>query len=338
MAQEQNWRDWLDRLSREGRLPQADQTVESIRRAFLAGMNVLEGPAPELVEVRDLTFPGAAGPLAARLYVPLGAGVPPGPGLIYYHGGGFVMGDLDTFDRCCRRLAASSHVRVLSATYRLAPEHKFPAAVEDALAAFDWAAGEGAEEIGFDPDRIAVGGDSAGGNLSAVIGQLRRKPGPAPAAQSAADSKRGAEPGSAPAFMLSIYPLMQLVETNQERQKVLEGHMMSTAILDAVKKNYLGPDDDPADPRASPLFAKDHAGTPPTYMVTCGLDPLQHEAKAYADMLAAAGVPVERAHYPTMPHGFFQMTAVTDAAGEAIDAAGKALAKGLARKEAKAAG
>lgn len=312
------WRDWMTKLIDEGRLPKTGQTLDAMRVALRKGIESLDGPGPELADVRGLTFPGAAGPLAARLYTPLAAGVAPAGGLLFYHGGGFVLGDLETYDRLCARLAAASRTRVVSVEYRLAPKDKFPAAVEDALAAFDWATVEGAATLGFDPDRVAVGGDSAGANLAAVVSQERRR-------------SRG---GRAPALQMLLYPLMQLAETNAKRAKVLEGHLMSTAILEGVRRNYLGPDDDPQDPRASPLFAKDLAGVAPAYVVTTGLDPLKDEGRAYADMLEAAGVPVQRAHYPSVPHGFMQMTAVLDVARDAVAAAGAVLEAGVAAKTA----
>lgn len=314
MAEAVFWRDWLERLQTQGKPPASGQTLATMQLALRRGLESLEGPAPELAQVRNVRLPGPAGPLEARLYTPLAAGVPPGPGLVFLHGGGFVLGSLDSHDRLCRRLAAGSRVRILSVAYRLAPQHKYPAALEDALAAFDWAVGEGAAEIGFDPARVGVGGDSAGGCLAAAVAQLRRKPGPAVA------------------FQLLLYPMLQLAETNAKRQKVLEGHLMSTAILEGVRTSYLSADDDPRDPRASPLFEPNLAGVAPAYIMIAGIDPLQHEARAYADMLAAAGVPAETAVYPSAPHGFLQLTAVLDLAHGAIAAAAGALGKGLSAR------
>jgi acetyl esterase len=284
-----------------------------MRVALRRSLETLEGPPVELADIRPVTIPGPTGPMPARLYTPLAAGLPPGPVLMFIHGGGFVLCDLDTHDRLCRRLASLSHVRVLSVDYRLAPKHKFPAAYDDTLAAFDWAAGPGAEELGFDPRRIAVGGDSAGGNLAAAIAQARRRGGALPA----------------PTFQLLIYPLMQLAEDHARPQRILEGHFVSKAIIDGVRTNYLVDEEDALDPRASPLFAKDLAGVAPAFVMTAGLDPLQHEARAYADMLAAAGVRVQLEHYGTVPHGFLQMTAVLNVAVDAVEDAADALARAL---------
>jgi acetyl esterase len=316
MADAAGWSDWLARLQAEGKLPTAGQTLEAMRSALRAGLEHLEDVGPAIAEARAVTLPGPAGPIAARLYTPLAAGIAPAAGLVFFHGGGFALCDLDTHDRFCRRLAAASHVRILSIGYRLAPAHKFPAALDDALAAFDWATGEGAAGLGFDPARVGVGGDSAGGNLSAGVAQARRRP--------------GTPERPAAAFQLLIYPLLQLAEMGAGRHRVLEGHLFSEAIFDGVRTNYLSPEDDPLDPRASPLFAPDLEGVCPAFIVTAGLDPLQHEARAYADRLAAAGVRVSSVHFGGAPHGFLQMTAVLDDAYEAFEVAGAALAKGLA--------
>jgi acetyl esterase len=321
MAEAVGWRDWLGRLQAEGKLPTGGQTLDGMRLALRRGLEVFEEAPPELAEMRLLQYPGPAGPMEARLYVPLAGGLPPAGALVYYHGGGFVMCDLDTHDRLCRRLAAASHMRILAIEYRLAPANKFPAAYDDALAAFDWAKGPGAMLLGLDPARIGVGGDSAGGNLAAAVAQARRK---SPGASSPSSSHGGA------AFQLLIYPLLQFAENNVHRQRILEGYTISTAILDSVRQNYLSTDDDPNDVRASPLFERNLSGVAPAFIVTAGLDPLQHEGKAYADMLAAAGVAAKVVHYPGAPHGFLQMTAVLDIAHEAIEACGEAVGKALA--------
>lgn len=317
-----DWKAWIDRMQAEGRLPTAGQTLEGMSAALRRGLATVEGEPVDLAEVCGLRIPGAAGMLEARLYTPFAAGVAPAPGLVFFHGGGFVLCDLDTHDRLCRRLAAVSHVRILSVAYRLAPQNRFPAAVDDALAAFDWAAGPGAEAIGFDPERVAVGGDSAGGNLAAVVAQARRRgASQAPSCQ--------APSCQAPAFQLLLYPLLQLVENGGRRQRLLEGHALSAAILEGVRGNYLPPGQDPADPRVSPLFADDLGGLCPAYVVTAGLDPLHHEGRAYVERLAASGVRVAHEHYPTVPHGFLQLAAVLGMAVDAIERAGAALAADL---------
>lgn len=277
-----------------------------MREALRRGVAALEGPRQEVAESRELIAPGQDGPLRARLYVPFGAGVGPGPGVVYFHGGGFAVGDLDSHDGLCRRLAGASRCRLLHVAYRLAPENKFPAAVEDALAAFDWAQGEGAGSLGFDPDFVAVGGDSAGGNLAATVALERD-----------------------PAFQLLIYPLLQLVETNADRLRALEGHIVARAMLENARAAYLANRDDAKHPWASPLLRDDIAGAPPAYLVTAGLDPLHDEGRAYAERLAAAGVTVDHQHFNAAVHGFFQFTAASDGARDAVEAAGRALGEAL---------
>jgi acetyl esterase len=310
-----DWKSWIERMQAEGKLPTAGQTLEAMSAALRRGLATVEGEPMELAEIRHLQIPGPAGFMEARLYTPYAAGVAPAPGLVFFHGGGFVLCDLDTHDRLCRRLSAASYVRILSVAYRLAPQHRFPAAVDDALAAFDWATGPGAALVGFDPARVAVGGDSAGGNLAAVVAQARR---------------RGGESAAA-AFQLLLYPLLQLAETNVRRQRLLEGHALATAILDGVRDSYLAPEHDPRDPRASPLLTDDLFGVCPAYVITAGLDPLHHEGRAYVDRLAAAGVRVGHEHYPTVPHGFLQLAAILGIAVDAVDRAGAELATGLRR-------
>lgn len=275
------------------------------------GVAALDGARQNMAEIRELSIPGADGRLRARLYTPFGAGVGPAPAIVYFHGGGFVAGDLETHDGLCRRLAASARCRLMSVSYRLAPEHRFPAAAEDALAAYDWAVRIGPRMLGFDPDKVALAGDSAGGNLAAMVALERRRRKRRPAAQ------------------LLIYPLMQLVETNADRLRVLEGHVFARAILENVRTQYLSRPEEARHPLASPLFRDDLGGAAPAYVVTAGLDPLHDEGRAYAERLEAAGVAVKRRHYAAAPHGFFQLTGVSETARDAIEEAGRAMGAAL---------
>jgi acetyl esterase len=311
MALDPQIRSLLDKMARLQPRIDLKATVAQAREHFWKAAQRFEADAPRLYEIRALKVEGAIGPLDARLYVPFAAGVGAGPGLVYFHGGGFVVGDLESHEMLCRRLAAAGPVRVLSVAYRLAPEHRFPCAVDDALASTRWAFAH-ADQIGFDPDHIAVGGDSAGGTLAAVVSQtFKREAGPRLAAQ------------------MLIYPCTQMIQMTPSQVRLRQGYLLTQAAQDFFKDKYLGCRDDAYDVRCSPLIADDLAGLPPTYLVTAGFDPLFDEGKAYGDKLAACGVYVAYRNYPTQVHGFFNMTAVSSAAREAIESAGQWLATTL---------
>lgn len=309
MSRMPRWDEWMKRWTR-GRPIDWRTPVEDVRRRIWVAARALEGDAPDLLEVRALTVAGAEGPLKARLYVPYAAGVT-GPALVFFHGGGFVVGDLDSHDMICRRLAAGARVRVLSIAYRLAPENKFPCAVDDAIAATRWA-GEHGAAIGVEPARLGVGGDSAGGNLAAVVAQQARRLGPALKAQ------------------MLIYPSTQWVSLTPSQIRFKQGHALTQAAQDFVAEKYLARREDAYDVRCSPLLENDLKGAPAAYVITAGLDPLRDEGLAYADKLAASGVAVAHVDYPDQPHGFFNMTAISATAKRAIEAAGAWLAKALA--------
>jgi acetyl esterase len=250
-------------------------------------------------EVRDLTVPGAAGPLPARLYVTDEPGGPH-PLLVFFHGGGFVVGDLDTHDAPCRVLCRHAGVHVLSVAYRLAPEHPFPEYVDDALAAFRWAAGQAAA-LGADPARVAVGGDSAGGNLSAVIAQA---------------AARGELP--APALQLLIYPATDATVTRRSQELFGEGFFLTSAQIEWYTGHFMPADADPADVRRSPLLADDLSGLAPAIVVTAGFDPLRDEGEAYADALRAAGVPTVLRRFESLFHGFLNAGGINRASRAAV--------------------
>jgi acetyl esterase len=272
---------------RDPRPPLAGGTPAEARDSLSHAVRVLTGPPIPLASVRETAIAGAQGPLRARLFVPDEALEHDSRGLIvYYHGGGWVAGDLDTHDQPCRLLARSSGARVLSVDYRRSPEHRFPAPVEDALAAFRDAVAR-AEELGADPARIAVAGDSAGGHLAAVT-----------ALQSAADG------GPAPAFQLLIYPVTDLVEAAPSRLTFAEGFILTKENMDWYEDQFLGPDGDRHDPRASPLRAPIHGATAPALVVTAGFDPLRDEGEAYAGKLREAGVRTLLRRHAGYVHGF----------------------------------
>jgi acetyl esterase/lipase len=241
------------------------------------------------VATEDRTVAGAAGPLGARLYVPAGEPAS-GPLLVYWHGGGWVEGSVATHDPACRLLAHLSGVRVLSVDYRLAPEHPFPAAADDARAAFADVA-RNAAAYGADPRRLAVGGDSAGGNLAAVT----------------ALALRGAP--EAPAFQLLIYPGVDMTRRHPSRLAFGEGFLLTEENMRFYEDSYVPDHGRRADPRVSPLLATDLSGLPPAHIATAVADPLRDEGEAYAERLRAAGVTVGLQRHPQI-HGFFNITAM----------------------------
>lgn len=290
------------------------QSTQRLRQSFYRASRSIESDAPELADVSMLPVDGAEGTLKARMYTPLGAGIGAGPAIVFFHGGGFVLGDLDSHDMICRRLAHGSRCRILSVDYRLAPEHRFPAAHADAAAAWRWVL-DRADHLKFDPDRIAVAGDSAGGNLAAFVCQ---------------EMNRAEEP--MPAFQLLLYPLVQFVDIRAKKMGLQEGgFFLSPNLFDYFRDAYIEHETDRMDPRVSPLFADEDAlrGLPPAHFVLCGWDPLKDEGKAYADKLASFGVPVTIREHPGMVHGFMNLTAlslpVRDAIHDAGETAGQAL-------------
>jgi acetyl esterase len=263
-----------------------DVPVEEQRRRMAIQARIL-GPAPALpVAVTD----HRAGDVPVRLYVPRDA-EPSGPLLVYYHGGGWVQGSVSTHDGGCRTLAHGSGVRVLSVDYRLAPEHEYPAAVEDAVAAYAWAV-EHAAELGADPARVAVGGDSAGGNLAAVVALAARDDG------SLTD----------PVFQLLIYPVCDVAEKSASVLTFARGFLLTEEGMDWYIDKYLPDRARRAEPQVSPLRASDLAGLPPAFVATCLPDVLRDEGEAYAARLREAGVPVAAQRFDQV-HGFFNLTA-----------------------------
>jgi acetyl esterase len=293
----------------------ADPPVAVLRRDMDRSVGIIRGRVVQPVATRELTV---ADRVPARLYEPVG--LPRGRGLlIYYHGGGWVIGNLATHDNLCRFLALRAGVRVLSVDYRLAPEARFPAAVQDAVAAFGWAV-EHAAELGSDAGLIGVGGDSAGGNLSAVVCQHAAAAG-----------------GPRPAFALLIYPAVDFSTRRRSRELFCDGYLLTDARMTWFEGHYLGGWTDKADPRLSPLLAADLSGMPPTYVVTAGFDPLRDEGEEFAKRLADAGVPVTLRRQDTLIHGFANLFNLSRTARAAMDEVVLALRDGL-RPPAEAAG
>jgi acetyl esterase len=280
---------------------------DMVRAGYRMQRQAQDQNAPKDVEARDLKVAGAAGEIPARLYRPAGATDPSGL-LVYFHGGGFVIGDLDTHDGHCRRLAAGSGCRVMAVDYRLAPEHPFPAGHDDALAATKWAF-DHAADLGADPKRIAVGGDSAGGNLAASVALDLRD-----------------DPQRKLAFQLLLYPGIWPVEETQSR-KDLDGPVLTRAALEWFDK-LLAATGHPHAHRAL-LANRDVKGAPPALVVTAGFDPLKDEGREYAERLNAAGVQARHVEYPTLVHDFYVMADVSPAVAKAAAEAAQALKAAL---------
>ena len=295
-------------IRESGRPPYETLPAQEARKMMLAGKPVLQPDPPEVAEVRATTAPGPLGDIPLRLYRPAGTAADAVlPGLVFFHGGGWVMGDLDTHDNLARRLANEGGCRVVSVDYRMAPEHRFPAAVDDSVAAYQWARREAAT-LGIDPARIAVGGDSAGGNLAAVIALMARD---------------GTLP--APHFQLLLYPVVDLAAEAESYGRLMSGLPLTTPTMRWFIDHYVPDRAQRADWRASPMRAASLAGVAPAFVLTCGHDPLVDEGRAYAMRLEREGVHVSALHLVDQPHGFLNMGRVIRAADYAAEAAGAAL-------------
>lgn len=287
--------------------------VESIpisraRRQIVASSRLVGGRQP-IGAVTDRTIDGPGGPLPLRFYTPRGLSGP-APALVFFHGGGWIYGNLESHDALCRFLAEEAQVRVIAVDYRLAPEAPFPAAWDDCWAAWKWIT-EHAQGLGIDASRIAVGGDSAGGNLAAIV-----------ALHAVGDD------GVEPAFQVLIYPATDFVEVSESRMTYADGFFLTKGFMDLAQENYLVGNEDKADKRLSPLH-HDPAGVAPAYVVTAGFDPLLDEGKAYADKMADAGVKVEYVCEDGMIHGFANMVAFGSSAPKAVRRIAAALQRGL---------
>jgi acetyl esterase len=293
----------LDAMAAMDGPPLRDLGAPAARDTYKA-MQLAGQPAP-VASVVDRTIPGPGGDLPVRIYRD---DVEGSPGiLVWYHGGGWVIGDLDTADATARTLATEGGCVVVSVDYRLSPEHAHPAALDDAWAALAWVRANGAE-LGGDPSRVAVGGDSAGGHLAALTAQ------------------RAAREGIDLRHQLLVYPVTDLGAADGSRVSNGEGYLLTQDTMAWFEECYLQGQDAGA---ASPLGG-DVAGVAPAHVLTAGFDPLRDEGEAYAEALAAAGVAVVDDRYPTLIHGFFAMGAVTPLAVDAVSAAARHLRTALA--------
>jgi acetyl esterase len=299
----------LDRQAASGRPPLHRQSVTQARAFHTEDAAPLNGEPVPVAAVADRAVPGPGGDLPVRVYTP--EGEPPFPIVVFFHGGGWVVGTLDTYDPLCRALAAAVPAVVVSVDYRLAPEHRWPAAVEDAYAATLWASRHAAE-LGGAQHRLAVAGDSAGGNLAAVVALGARDRG-----------------GPAIAFQLLVYPALDAAGDTGSWREYADGFYLTAAGMRWYWDHYLGGADGAA-PDASPLRAAFLGGLPPALVVTADHDVLRDEGEAYAARLREAGVAADVRRVEGVVHGFFRWRAVTGAADAALQDAAAALRSALA--------
>lgn len=288
-----------------GRPPIEELSVEEARAAVAGSAAMLGGDPVPMDEVRDLTIDAPEGPLGLRLYRP--PNIAPedvSPGLVFLHGGGWLVGDLETHDRLCRKIAQAGDTRVIAVDYRRAPESRFPAAVEDTARAIRWVAAH-ARELRIDSRRLGVGGDSAGGNLAAVAALMARD-------------------GDLPplSLQLLLYPVCDLTMAHESHRRNAEGYLLTHATMRYFIESYVATREDIHDWRASPLKAEVFAKLPPTFLLTAGYDPLCDEGRDYAGRLVTAGVAVEHMHLPGQVHGLLTANAIVPEAQAVIDRIG----------------
>jgi acetyl esterase len=302
---------FLDQMAAQPQ-PKLWEVSAPVGREMFAGLMQAVGPKDVPIgTVKNLVIPGPGGEIGARSFAPVATGSEPQPTLVFFHGGGFVIGNVETHDGLCRMLANESKCRVISVDYRLSPEHKFPAAIDDAFAAVSWIEANAAQ-LGVDANRVAVGGDSAGGTLAAVVSQMARDAG-APKI----------------AFQMLLFPVTQIEAGTPSRRAFGEGYFLEGKGLDWFFNHYFESGADRADPKASPLLAEKFTALPPAYIMVAGFDPLHDEGVAYAEKLRAAGVSVTLDDHPGMVHDFIYLQAVLPQAFEALASAAHALKEAL---------
>jgi acetyl esterase len=302
----------IEMVARSGRPAYHTLSPKDARQLFLETRPAATPTPPQIGSVRDLVAETAAGTIPLRLYRPAGVSdATPLPAYLYFHGGGWVIGDLETHDVLCRQLTAASGASVISVDYRLAPEHKFPAAADDAWAATRWVVAHGGE-LGLDAGRLAVGGDSAGGNLAAVVALMARDAG-----------------GPAIRQQVLIYPVTDVMRETRSYADFAEGYMLTRDSMRWFIAHYLRSREDARDWRVSPLRAPSLAGLPPALVVTAGHDPLRDEGEQYAGRLRDAGVVVDYVCYGGMIHGFAGMGKLLDAAQRVVALVGDSLRQAL---------
>ena len=300
----------LEQMEAAGAPPMSSLSPEEAR--LTTDFSALAGIPEKVGRVENQVIPGPGGDIPVRIYTPNGDG--PFPSLVFYHGGGWVIGDLDTVDVPCRLLANRANCVVVSVDYRLAPEHKFPAAADDAYAAAKWVV-ENGPSIKVDSSRVAVGGDSAGGNLAAVVSLMARD-------KNEIDL----------AYQLLIYPVTNHSYETVSYRDNADGYLLTKDSMIWFWDHYLRNPQDGENPYASPLKAEDLSGLPPALVITAEFDPLRDEGEAYAQRLKEAGVSVEETRYNGMIHGFFWMPGTLDQGMKAVNQAANALKQAFARE------
>ncbi|RNB86046.1 alpha/beta hydrolase [Brevibacillus panacihumi] len=297
MALDPQAKAFLDMNEAAG-VPATSTLTPEENRLRTADFGKLAGIPKAVARVENRLIPVEGAQIGIRMYTPKGTG--PFPVFVYFHGGGWVIGDLDTVDTVCRNIAHESDCLVVSVDYRLAPEHKFPIPVYDCYAAVEWVARHAATFQG-DPEKIAVGGDSAGGNLAAVVAQLAKE-----------------RQGPALSFQALIYPAVQLGCDTESYRENGEGYFLTADSMNWFFQQYLNGEEDKQNVLASPLLQEDLTGLPPALVITAEYDPLRDEGAMYAQRLREAGVPVEHTCYEGMIHGFFWMGGIMDKGAQAV--------------------
>lgn len=301
----------LEAMAARGLPPVYTMTPQQARESYVLRKALTQPAPPEVGQVRDHALAGAGKTIAVREYRPAGAGAAALPALVYLHGGGWTIGNIESHDVLCRMLCNGAGCAVFSVDYRLAPESPFPAAYEDAREAFLWVAAHGAQ-LGIDPERLAIGGDSAGGNLAAAVclGLVQ-----AP---------------QRPSYQLLIYPATDQRAVAPSHAANGQGYWLTSEAIEWFRGHYLPDERDYTDWRASPLLARSHAGLPPAFVLTAGLDPLRDEGLQYADALSEAGVAAEYVCFDRQIHGFITMGLVLREAATAVELCSAALRRALA--------
>jgi acetyl esterase len=298
-------RSLLEAMAAQGGPPMETLSAADARQAA-HGLDALAGEPEAVASVEDRKIPGRGGEIPVRIYVPEGKG--PFPGVVFLHGGGWVIGDLDTHDKICRVISRGAGAVVVSVDYRRAPEHRFPAALEDGFDATCWAA-DHAAALGIDPRKLVIAGDSAGANMVAVI------------AIKARDAKRPAL-----ALQVLVYPVIDMTSFDTaSHREFAEDHFLTRALMERFARDYLPSAADRKTPDASPRFAADLSGLPRALVITAECDPLRDEGEAYAKRMQDAGVPVTSTRYAGMIHPFLHFLGVTPSAHKALEQVAEAI-------------